>query len=157
MKSIRSIYKIGLGPSSSHTMGPTFAAAEILCLYPEADYIKVTLFGSLAKTGKGHGTDQAISDTLADVRHDIIFDYDTETDVHPNTVEFSAWKGGQELGRKRFYSIGGGEIRTDGDTVCEAKQVYQERTFSEIAVYCKSRNICLRYACIARRSNGSYS
>ena len=143
MKSIRSIYKIGLGPSSSHTMGPTFAAAEILCLYPEADYIKVTLFGSLAKTGKGHGTDRAISDTLADVRHDIIFDYDTETDVHPNTVEFSAWKGGQELGRKRFYSIGGGEIRTDGDTVCKAKQVYQERTFSEIAVYCKSRNIRL--------------
>ncbi len=143
MKSIRSIYKIGLGPSSSHTMGPTFAAAEILCLYPEADYIRITLFGSLAKTGKGHGTDRAISDTLADVRHDILFDCETETDVHPNTVEFSMWKEGQELGRKRFYSIGGGEIRSDGDTVREAKQVYRESSFSEIAAHCKSRNIRL--------------
>ena len=143
MKSIRSIYKIGLGPSSSHTMGPTFAAAEFLCLYPYADYIKVTLFGSLAKTGQGHGTDRAISDTLADVRHDIVFDCETVTDVHPNTVEFAAWCGEQELGRKRFYSIGGGEIRTDGDTARTDAPIYSEKNFSEIAAYCKSRNIRL--------------
>ena len=143
MKSIRSIYKIGLGPSSSHTMGPTFAAAEFLCLYPCADYIQVTLFGSLAKTGKGHGTDRAISDTLADVRHDIVFDCETATDIHPNTVEFIAWNGEQELGRKRYYSIGGGEIRTDGDTAHEEARIYKEKNFSEIAAHCKARNIRL--------------
>lgn len=54
MKSIRSIYKIGLGPSSSHTMGPAYAAADFLRLYADADHIKATLFGSLAKTGSGN-------------------------------------------------------------------------------------------------------
>ena len=59
MKSIKSIYKIGLGPSSSHTMGPSFAAERFLEMYGDSDYIKVILYGSLAKTGEGHGTDRA--------------------------------------------------------------------------------------------------
>ena len=105
MKSIKSIYKIGFGPSSSHTMGPAYAAADFLKLYSAADYIKVTLFGSLAKTGKGHGTDRAVSETLNNVAHDVFFDYETATDVHPNTLEFTAFKEGNELGRKRYYSI----------------------------------------------------
>jgi len=143
MKSIKSIYKIGYGPSSSHTMGPAYATSEFLKLYPEADHIQVTLFGSLAKTGTGHGTDRIIAQTLADVSHEIIFDYESDTEVHPNTLEFVAYKGRKLLGKKRFYSIGGGEVETDGETDRPEKQVYAENTFSDIAKLCHSRNIRL--------------
>ena len=143
MKSIKSIYKIGLGPSSSHTMGPAFAAACFLNEYGDADYVKVTLFGSLAKTGRGHGTDRAVSQILAEIPHEIVFDCETETDVHPNTLEFTAFKGEKKIGKQRFYSIGGGEIQTDGDCACDKKQVYKENSFTEISALCKANNIRL--------------
>ncbi len=143
MKSIKSLYKIGFGPSSSHTMGPSYAALDFLGLFPQADFIKVVLFGSLAKTGKGHGTDRAVSETLANIPHEIIFDYETKTDIHPNTLEFIALKENTEMGRKRYYSIGGGEIQTDANCVEHTKQIYQESTFESIAKVCKSRNIRL--------------
>lgn len=143
MKSIKNLYKIGLGPSSSHTMGPAFAAADFLTAYPEAEEIKVTLFGSLAKTGKGHGTDRAIAETLADMPHKILFDCDTPTDVHPNTIEFLAMKDGKEMGRKRYYSIGGGEIRAEDQQEQEEKHLYPESNFESIAKVCKARNIRL--------------
>ncbi len=143
MKSIRNIYKIGLGPSSSHTMGPAYATARFSEEYLDADFIKVILYGSLAKTGKGHGTDRAISETLADVRHEIVFDVETPTDVHPNTVEFIAYKNGEMLGNKKFYSIGGGEIRCDGESESCDRHIYTERNFSEIASLCKSHNMRL--------------
>lgn len=143
MKSIKSIYKIGYGPSSSHTMGPSFSATEFLKMYPNADFIKVTLFGSLAKTGKGHGTDRAISETLANIPHEIVFDCESKTPVHPNTLEFIAFKNGEEIDRKEFYSIGGGEIQFDGACAVFPKEVYSEKNFTEIAKVCKSRNIRL--------------
>lgn len=143
MKSIKSLYKIGLGPSSSHTMGPAFAATEFLKISPKADFIKVTLFGSLAKTGKGHGTDRAISETLANIPHEIVFDYESKTPIHPNTLEFIAFEAGKEIYKKEFYSIGGGEIRFDGADSVSPKEVYCEKNFSEIANACKSRNIRL--------------
>lgn len=143
MKSIKSLYKIGLGPSSSHTMGPSFAATEFLKMSPQADFIKVTLFGSLAKTGKGHGTDRAISETLANIPHEIVFDYESKTPIHPNTLEFIAFKEGKEIDKKEFYSIGGGEIQFDGADSVSPKEVYSENNFTEIANMCKSRNIRL--------------
>ena len=143
MKSIKSLYKIGLGPSSSHTMGPSFAATEFLKISPQADFIKVTLFGSLAKTGKGHGTDRAISETLANIPHEIVFDYESKTPIHPNTLEFIAFKEGKETDKKEFYSIGGGEIQFDGADSVFPKEVYSENNFTEIANMCKSRNIRL--------------
>ena len=143
MKSIKSLYKIGLGPSSSHTMGPSFAATEFLKTSPQADFIKVTLFGSLAKTGKGHGTDRAISETLANIPHEIVFDYESKTPIHPNTLEFIAFKEGKETDKKEFYSIGGGEIQFDGADSVSPKEVYSENSFTEIANMCKSRNIRL--------------
>ena len=139
MKSIRSIFKIGHGPSSSHTMGPSFAAERFLKEYPEADLILVFLYGSLAKTGKGHGTDRAIEKTLSPVRTEIIFAPETETPDHPNTMDFIAFR--QELGRQRFYSIGGGEIRPSDKE--DAPEIYPERSFTEISQLCKSRNIRL--------------
>ena len=143
MKSIKSLYKIGLGPSSSHTMGPSFAATEFLKISPQADFSKVTLFGSLAKTGKGHGTDRAISETLANIPHEIVFDYESKTPIHPNTLEFIAFKEGKEIDKKEFYSIGGGEIQFDGADSVSPKEVYSENNFTEIANMCKSRNIRL--------------
>ncbi len=143
MKSIRSIYKIGLGPSSSHTMGPAFAAEEFLKIYTEADYIKVILYGSLAKTGKGHGTNRAISEILANIPHDIIFDSETQTSFHPNTLKFIAFRNKTELGSKRFYSIGGGEITSDTEKPQLEKDIYKETNFAEISALCKTRNIRL--------------
>lgn len=143
MKSIKKIFKIGYGPSSSHTMGPAYATAEFLTLYPQADRIEVVLFGSLAKTGKGHGTDKAISQTLGDIPHHIVFDCESATDKHPNTLEFIAFQGEREIGRKRFYSIGGGEIETDEEKTNSEKHIYDEPDFSAIAKVCKERNIRL--------------
>ena len=65
MQSLREIYKIGRGPSSSHTMGPEKAMKIMRELFPEADGFKVTLYGSLASSGKGHGTDNIIINTAA--------------------------------------------------------------------------------------------
>ncbi len=143
MKSIRDIYKIGLGPSSSHTMGPAYAATRFLQEHPDADFIRAILYGSLAKTGKGHGTDRAISGIFCNVEHEILFDCETETTVHPNTVTFIAYNSGKETDRANFYSIGGGDIRTDGEEVQAEKEVYEEKNFSEMAEYCKTHNIRL--------------
>lgn len=141
MKSIKSVYKIGYGPSSSHTMGPSFAAADFMTKFPEADFIKVILYGSLAKTGKGHGTDRAIIDTLSNIKNEVIFDTLTPTDVHPNTVDFIAFKNNNEIGKKRYYSVGGGEIKTDDSKEIAPIEIYKEKNFTEIAEHCKSHNI----------------
>ena len=143
MKSVRNLFKIGIGPSSSHTMGPAFAAEKFLMMYPDSERFEVTLYGSLAKTGKGHGTDRAISDILAPVNTRIIFDYDTEDLPHPNTLSFRAFKGDKEQGEMTFMSIGGGEIRIAGDEKSVPPEIYAEKNFTEIMEYCAKRNIRL--------------
>lgn len=143
MKSIKTIYKIGFGPSSSHTMGPSYAAENFISLYPTADRVEAILYGSLAKTGKGHATDRAILETLKKVECKVIFDTNTEVSVHPNTVDFFAYQRGQIIGKKRYYSIGGGEIRSDGDSLLSPTLIYPHKNFTEISEYCKSRNMRL--------------
>ena len=143
MKSIKSIYKIGIGPSSSHTMGPSFAARDFITMHSDADSVKAILYGSLAKTGRGHGTDRAVIETLAPTPVEVIFDTETEVTDHPNTIDLIAYKDNTEIARARYYSIGGGEIRGE-DTVRHAPlEIYHEKTFSEIAEICKARNIRL--------------
>lgn len=143
MKSIKNLYKIGYGPSSSHTMGPSFAAKDFINYFPDSDFIKITLYGSLAKTGKGHGTDRAITETIKEIKAEIVFDTETQGLKHPNTIDFVAYKNNVELGRKRYYSIGGGEIRVDGNEIFLPDQTYSHKNFSEIAEYCKSNNMRL--------------
>ena len=143
MKSIRDIYKIGKGPSSSHTMGPEKAAKLFKSEHPEADSFVVTLYGSLSKTGSGHGTDRVILDTLAPLPARIVFNDDVVDLPHPNTMELSARRGGEETGFMRVMSVGGGDIRVEGRDELEAPEVYREQSFSEIAEYCKHRNIRL--------------
>ena len=142
MKSIREIYKIGKGPSSSHTMGPERAARLFQSRYPEADRFQVTLYGSLSKTGVGHGTDRVLRDTLGENRTEVIFSQETLRGAHPNTMDFAAFRNGQEIGRLRVESIGGGDIRIPGEPEgAEGEEIYIEHSFAEIAYFCKWRYI----------------
>ena len=85
MKSIREIYKIGKGPSSSHTMGPERAAKLFKTDHPQAEAFRVVLYGSLSKTGTGHGTDRVIREVLSPIPTEIIFSKEELAGCHPNT------------------------------------------------------------------------
>lgn len=141
MKSLSSLYKIGRGPSSSHSMGPESACRKILELYPSADSFKVILYGSLALTGKGHMTDKVIEKTFEPKIVDIIFDKKTKCDKYQNTMDIIVFEGGKEVGRERVYSIGGGDIIFEGKTVAPEADVYPHNKYSEIADYCRLHNI----------------
>ena len=142
MKSIRDIYKIGKGPSSSHTMGPEKAAKLFRAEHPSADRFRVTLFGSLAKTGRGHGTDRVITETLAPIPTEIIWNDDGSLALpHPNTMDLTAFRNGEELGSLRVMSVGGGDIRIEGRPEADPPEVYAECSFAEIAAWCKSRRL----------------
>ena len=144
MKSVRSIYKIGVGPSSSHTMGPTFAARKFAETYPDVEQVKVILYGSLSKTGKGHGTDRAIIQALEPIPSEIVFNYDDSiTLMHPNTMELYGYVGGDEVAKMTVLSVGGGEIRVPGESAESERDLYAEESFTEIATICKERNIRL--------------
>lgn len=143
MKSIRSLYKIGRGPSSSHSMGPGFACAKMQTLYPDADTFNVTLYGSLALTGKGHMTDKVISESLAPAGVTINFDTQTPCENYQNTMDIVAFAGERELGRERIYSIGGGDIILEGRESEIAPDIYPHSKYSEIATYCREHNIRL--------------
>ena len=141
MKSIREIYKIGKGPSSSHTMGPERAAGFFKKQYPEADAFRVILYGSLSKTGVGHGTDRVIREVLSPVPTEIVFSKESPEGFHPNTMDFFAYKEDAELGNLRVESVGGGDIRFPGQSLLDSPEVYPEHSFAEIADFCKWRYI----------------
>ena len=143
MESLHQLYKIGHGPSSSHTMGPEKASKYILATYPTAKEVVVTLYGSLALTGKGHLTDHIILQTLKrKVKTEIKFDYLTET-KHPNTMVFEVYdKDRQLLDKVTVYSIGGGSIEIEGiETTAENEVVYPFKSFEEIKQYCIENNL----------------
>jgi len=142
MKSIREIYKIGKGPSSSHTMGPERAAQLFKAKHPDADGFKVILYGSLSKTGVGHGTDRVLREVLSPLPTEIVFSTDVlPGNTHPNTLDFVALKGGEEVDTLRVESIGGGDIRIPGKRDTHSEEVYIEHSFAEIADFCKWRYI----------------
>ena len=141
MKSIREIYKIGKGPSSSHTMGPERASRHFKKEYPQADAFKVILYGSLSKTGIGHGTDRVIREVLEPAPVEIEFSKEELSDSHPNTMDLLAFQNGQQIGKLRIESIGGGDIRIPGEKTLDSPEVYPENSFAEIADFCKWRYI----------------
>lgn len=141
MQSLRQLYKIGKGPSSSHTMGPERAIKKIKEEFKDADFFKVTLFGSLALTGGGHGTDRIIKETAEPVKCEIVFDKVSPCNVHPNTMDVEIYRGNTLLGKKRIYSIGGGSIAFEGEKEDEHKNVYSLNSFTEISEYCAKNNI----------------
>ena len=142
MKSIREIYKIGKGPSSSHTMGPERAAKLFLQRCPQAERFEVILYGSLNKTGIGHGTDNVLKETLGPDRTTIVYSPLEWEGMHPNTLDFKGFTGDKEVGFLRVESIGGGDIRVPGEPAAAAgEEVYVEHSFAEIHDFCKWRYI----------------
>ncbi|MBQ3356566.1 MAG: L-serine ammonia-lyase, iron-sulfur-dependent, subunit alpha [Oscillospiraceae bacterium] len=144
MRSIRDIYKIGVGPSSSHTMGPERAARRFAEAYPDADRYCVKLYESLCKTGRGHGTDRVLCEVLGRGRTDVQFvEYTPEPMPHPNTLDFFAYRGEKEIGKMRVFSVGGGDIVVEGEEPSAAEDIYPENSFAEIEQFCAWRYISL--------------
>ena len=141
MPSLRYLYRVGSGPSSSHTVGPERACRIFRERYPGADFFRVTLYGSLAKTGVGHGTDNVIRKTLAPVECKIDFDYDTVDLPHPNTMDISAYKNNELLGRDRVMSTGGGQIRFRDTENDDEPDVYPVSSFEKVASACREDNL----------------
>lgn len=143
MKSIKEIFKIGKGPSSSHTMGPERACKYFMSRTADADRYEVILYGSLAATGKGHRTDVAISETLFPIPVTIFFNTEKTDLPHENTMDFLAYQGDTLLKQARILSVGGGDIQVVGHPEADKPEIYEESYFSEIAEICKARNIRL--------------
>lgn len=142
MDSIKNIYKIGRGPSSSHTMAPQNAATLFKNKYPDASRYSVELYGSLALTGKGHLTDKVILETLGEDKTKIIFNYEEIFKYHPNAMKFKAYnEDGTRIDKWLIFSVGGGELKElnePRDT--SLQEVYFERNMEEILEYCKDDN-----------------
>ena len=142
MESLKHLYKIGRGPSSSHTMGPDKAARLFKARYPQADKYVVYLYGSLSDTGKGHKTDVAVIEAFAPVKTDVIFAGTPSFPLpHENTMDFYAEKDGKRIGFARIMSVGGGDIVVEGSEGAKHRDIYKENTFAEISEYCLSHNI----------------
>ena len=145
MRSIRDIYKIGKGPSSSHTMGPERAAQLFKQEHPKAEGYRVVLYDSLAKTGVGHGTDRVLRQVLEPTPTEIVYSQETPADLqHPNTLDFFALEDGVETPRMRVQSVGGGDILIEGRAPEKnSDQVYPENSLAEIIRFCQWRKIRL--------------
>jgi L-serine dehydratase len=136
MESIRNIYRIGYGPSSSHTMGPRTAAERFLSLHNDASLYQVTLYGSLAATGKGHLTDKAINEVFNDRNIKIIWKPEIFLPRHPNGIKFEAFDDNSKLiSDWTAYSIGGGAV-VDDNTKTESVEVYPFASMNEIIKWC---------------------
>lgn len=136
MNSIKDIFKIGYGPSSSHTMGPQKAAQMYKDKHPEATAFRVTLYGSLAATGKGHLTDVAIINTLLPFETEIVWQPDIVLPFHPNGMKFEAVKDGIPRDGWTIYSIGGGDL-ADENTRVSDNPIYDKTHMQDILEYCE--------------------
>ena len=136
MQSIKSVFYIGHGPSSSHTIGPVNAVKYILGKYQDIASVKVTLCGSLASTGKGHLTDYIINKYLEGVNHRIVFDARKRV-KHPNTMIFETTLKNNEIKKDIIVSIGGGVITINNEKKQDGNDLYPHHTLSEIMAYCR--------------------
>ncbi len=139
MESIRQLYKIGNGPSSSHTMGPMKAAAGFAEATPGAARYEVTLYGSLAATGKGHMTDAAILGVLEPLAPvELVWKPDEVLPFHTNGMRFKAFDAdGNEMLAKTVYSIGGGDILEEGQSREPSKSIYPLNKIKDIQQWCE--------------------
>ena len=140
MKSIREIFRIGTGPSSSHTMGPRRAAEIFLSSHHKAAGYEVVLYGSLAATGKGHMTDAAIIDVLSktEMPVNIVWKPDVFLPYHPNAMTFKSLDDvGFPTDEMTFYSVGGGAIEEEGKPSGGSPELYSLDSLTEIMEYCE--------------------
>lgn len=143
MHSLAELYKIGKGPSSSHTLAPKLASEQFLNAYSFADSFKVILYGSLAKMGRAYKTDKIIEDVFKDKNIEISFDL-TRTDFsHPCTMHFYAYKDKEEIAMWEGYSIGGGSVKFKGIEAYNPPYLYKENSFEQISKYCEEKGIRL--------------
>ena len=137
METIAKIYKIGYGPSSSHTMGPRKAAETFILRFPDAAHIRVTLYGSLAATGKGHLTDKALFEIIGKDKLELIWKADTFLSFHPNGMKFEALNTNDEIiGEWTTFSVGGGDIADENSTQ-KIIPVYEMNTMNAILKWCE--------------------
>ena len=143
MEALSELYRIGRGPSSSHTIGPERAVKAFVRDNPRADSFRAILYGSLAKTGEGHGTDVVIKKTFGALPCEIEFNMTDADLVHPNTMDLIAYENGQKTDSRRILSLGGGAIHVEGTRRVEREIVYRLDTFDSIAAYCKAHDMRL--------------
>ncbi|MDD4674016.1 MAG: L-serine ammonia-lyase [Bacteroidales bacterium] len=137
MQTIREIFKIGYGPSSSHTIGPVHAADIYMERHPNVHNFRVTLFGSLSLTGKGHHTDNALIKAFLPNDLSIVWNDNEELPLHPNGMRFEALDpNGETIDKWAVYSIGGGDLRDDTGILNNAN-VYNFSTMSQILAWCE--------------------
>ena len=146
MKSIKEIYRIGTGPSSSHTMGPRQAAEEFIRRMPEATAsCEVVLYGSLAATGKGHMTDVAIEDVFSSsgVPMTITWNPEIFLPYHPNGMKLRSFDSrGEQIFEMTVYSVGGGAITIEGDAQTETADIYPMDKLTDVLDYCERTGKC---------------
>lgn len=143
MPSLKELYRIGSGPSSSHTMAPQRAAEYFRIKYPDADRFEAELFGSLAKMGKVYHLDSLIRETFAPKKAVISLRVGEDSLPHPCTMRFCAYSGKNLLGKIEAYSTGGGSFRIKGEELSQNESVYPEHSYTEIASYCEQKRIRL--------------
>ncbi len=146
MKSIKELYRIGHGPSSSHTMGPATATEIFLRHNSDNPAYRVTLYGSLAATGKGHLTDEAVKGIFlkADKPMEIIWKPKTFLPLHPNALMFEALDSeGQTVSQWTAYSVGGGALREETPQYLhtDSPDIYNLTTMTEILNYCDKQGM----------------
>ena len=143
MDTLKEFFKIGAGPSSSHTIGPERATKRVKEKFPDADSYIVELWGSLAATGKGHYTDKIIIETFKPIPVEIIWKPEFVHELHTNGMKFIALdKDKEEIGEWVVFSVGGGTIR-DYDELTDKspkKEVYPLNSMKEIIKWCKDNN-----------------
>lgn len=140
MQSIRSLYQVGYGPSSSHTMGPAKACKIVKEQYPYIQTYDITLFNSFALTGKGHLTEEAIKDTLSPAM--VTFSSSIDLKKHPNTMIIKGIFEDKVIVEKEMQSVGGGRIVFLGEDDIDP-MIYPHHTLKEIKKYCKTNQMSL--------------
>ncbi|AEC01318.1 L-serine ammonia-lyase [Parasphaerochaeta coccoides] len=147
MESLRELYRIGYGPSSSHTMGPRYAALDFLSAYSQAPGFKADLFGSLAATGKGHLTDQVLKDVFEKAGKTIEISWHPEEfkDFHPNALTLKAFGYADDelIGEETYYSVGGGKILREKDRKTGRTAPYPGflGSMADILRYCENEGL----------------
>jgi L-serine dehydratase len=133
MKSLRELYRIGLGPSSSHTMGPRFAAEAFAGACPAAAGVRVTLYGSLAATGRGHLTEHAVGAPFAPRPVEIVWVPEQVLPLHPNGMRFEALDGaGSVIATRIAYSVGGGALLDEAGQPDGGPDVYPHSAMIDV-------------------------
>ena len=138
MDSLKELFKIGNGPSSSHTMGPERAAKKFKAKNPEAKRFEVELYGSLALTGKGHLTDWIIVETMKPIPTEIVWKPEVVHKYHTNGMLFKAFdESGKKLDEWLVFSVGGGTIMEENQERRGGQEVYRLNSMEEIKSWCE--------------------